>query len=101
VDVQRIEVYANGQLWRTFAPTNPEGIVKFDRVGRLSLARDTWFVVVVRGERSLAPVVPDYRDRKTGEPMPVVPVALTNPIWVDADGDGGFMPPNPRRSFPH
>ena len=47
---------------------------------------DTWYVVVVRGNRSLAPVVPKLGDRD------VLPFAFTNPIWVDVDGDGKFTP---------
>jgi len=49
--------------------------------------------VLARGRKSLAPVVPDYRHRDTGKPFPVTPVALTNPIWVDANGDGRFTLP--------
>ena len=45
---------------------------------------DTWYVVVVRGNRSLDPVVPKLGDRD------VFPLAFSNPIWVDVDGDGKF-----------
>ncbi len=46
--------------------------------------RDTWLVVTARGAdpRALWPVVQAY----------VPPFAITNPIWVDADGDGNVSP---------
>jgi hypothetical protein len=47
-------------------------------------ARDTWYVVLVEGPGGLAPV------RRGAE---FRPLAFTNPIWVDADGDGAFDPP--------
>lgn len=93
IEVDEIEVYANGRRWKTFPAADPRGIVKFWRRWRTTLRHDTWFVVLARGRKSLAPVVPDYRHRDTGKPFPVTPVALTNPIWVDANGDGRFTLP--------
>jgi hypothetical protein len=47
---------------------------------------DAWVSVVVEGDGSLAPVL------RAG----ARPLALTNPIWVDADGDGRWTSPHER-----
>ncbi len=59
-------------------PTTREGkdTVAFDSTINLTPNRDTWYVVVARGEGTGAPVF-------TGAPF-----AYTNPIYVDMDGDG-------------
>jgi hypothetical protein len=50
---------------------------------------DTWYVLVTRGTASLDPVVPGaHFDNKL---VPVTPLAFTNPIWIDRDGDGKFV----------
>jgi hypothetical protein len=55
------------------------------------VARDGYVVVLVRGERTM-----DVAFGRAGIP----PLAFTNPIWLDADGDGiapdpGDPPPSP------
>ncbi len=44
-------------------------------------ARDAWVVLLVEGDDSLAPIVPSSK-------RPVVPLAITNPVWIDANADG-------------
>lgn len=55
-----------------------------------AIYRDTWFVAVVTGGKDLSPVYtgPD------GEP--VYPVAVSNPVWVDFNGNGLFDAPGVR-----
>ncbi len=45
--------------------------------------RDAWVLLLVEGDRSLAPIVHD-------EAREALPLAVTNPIWVDGNGDGRF-----------
>ncbi len=45
--------------------------------------RDAWVVLLVEGDRSLAPIVHD-------ETRAALPLAVTNPIWIDGNGDGRF-----------
>ncbi len=61
-------------------PQNP--VVRFDESVPLTLTKDTWVVVVVQGKGSLSPVV---RGKE--------PFAMTNPIYLDVDGDGAYDPP--------
>jgi hypothetical protein len=54
----------------------------------LRVERDAYVIVVVRGD-ALGPVLP-------GSPAQAAPTALaiTNPIYLDRDGDGKWTPPN-------
>jgi hypothetical protein len=53
----------------------------------LTFASDGYVVIRVDGDRPMAPNVGDEVGFR------VYPFALTNPIWVDADGDGKVTPP--------
>ena len=46
---------------------------------------DGYVVVRVDGDKPLAPVVGD------GKRFTVYPLALTNPVFLDADGDGRYL----------
>lgn len=85
IDIDRILVFGNG------APLLEKGVPGGDRpqIARETVAiyTDTWFVAVATGSRSLDPVF-------TGpEGEPVLPVAVSNPVWVDFNGDGRFDAP--------
>jgi hypothetical protein len=74
VDVQRVELWHDGRLVARQQTPRPMGQAK-----RVTLPwrldRPGFYVVVVRGDASLAPVVPAVD-------VPVTPVAVTNPVWV-------------------
>ncbi len=55
-------------------------VVRLDGAVTVSPAKDSWYVVVVRGSGSLAPV---------GDGAPY---GYTNPIYVDVAGDGWTAP---------
>lgn len=53
---------------------------------------DNWIVAFVYGSKSLFPLI--YRPVAPGKPnIQVLPFAVTNPIFVDADGNGYDHPP--------
>jgi hypothetical protein len=134
-DVDRVEVYRNGELihWatacgglsrRTGDPPEPDGHPCIATGDNASIAyddqiidtppRDAWYVVIALGldGRPLAPIygsatlsrfgtfeltqrlydiVPALtvlRTPRFPSQFPTFPVAITNPIWVDVDGDG-------------
>lgn len=116
--VDRVEIYQNGRLIHEF--TEPDsGVLRFVEDLPVTLDEDSWFVVIALGDGDLAPVftpveippiqLTDVVMDALGDvpavsaflspavPIPrsgvVVPYALTNPIWVDADGDGEWTPP--------
>lgn len=53
---------------------------------------DTWLVALIFGSRNLAPLAYNPPGQMGGD-TPVFPFAFTNPIYVDADGNGFDKPP--------
>ena len=97
VSVDEVRIFVNGER-KIVIPikTQPENIVKFQDTTRLDLQRDAYIVIEVAGKRSLYPVSQSKRDRIgiAGGPLPY---ALTNPIFIDVDGNGKFDPPWPEK----
>jgi hypothetical protein len=81
IDVSSVEVFENGKLMTSVKPSG-RGVRRLDMTRQVAPRRDSWYVVMVRGRK------PDPTQQRQG----VLPFALTNPIWVDADGDGKFTP---------
>jgi len=63
--------------------------VRFDDTIELDVARDGYAILRVDGDRPMAPNVGDIRS------FLVYPMAVTNPIWIDVDGDGKITPAAP------
>lgn len=116
--VDRVELYQNGVLVHEWSGLDPD-VVKLQEELEVAVDKDSWFVVIALGDDDLAPLfspveippvelqdvvvealssipavgafvspaVPIPRDG------PVLPFALTNPIWVDVNGDGTITPP--------
>jgi hypothetical protein len=85
VSVSLVRLYVDGketQRWRV-----PPGVVDFRGVAQLELTRDAFVVARADGDRPMSPVIGD-RTRFT-----VYPLALTNPVFVDVDGNGRWDPP--------
>ncbi len=119
-DVDRVELYRNAELIRVFRPVR-NGAVVLDETLTDRPERDSWYVAIALGlsGRSLAPVygsavlarfgtreliqriydlVPRLRGlRLPRNPSlyPTFPFAITNPIWIDIDGDGWTAPRPP------
>ena len=123
VDVDRIDLIANGQVIDrvTVTPAAPEERVRAAFNVSHRFERDTVLVAEAVGNTSLFPVVAPYEQPPVnvsdalkgllgsldqtglfadndGVSAPdliqdVTPYALTNPIWLDVDGDGTFDPP--------
>ncbi|MBM4367001.1 MAG: CehA/McbA family metallohydrolase [Deltaproteobacteria bacterium] len=118
MSVDRVELYQNGVLIHEWEGLDPD-VLKFSQELAIEVDKDSWFVVIAMGDDDLGPLfgpvdippvqlqdvvvealssvpsvgafvspaVPIPRDG------PVLPFALTNPIWVDVDGDGKITPP--------
>ncbi len=80
IDVQRLKVYRNSELVEEIAVSSNGTVRRCDRSLDIGVPGDCWVVVVVEGDRSMAPV---YGTREGPTPW-----AVTNPFWIDADGDG-------------
>ncbi|MBI1750493.1 MAG: CehA/McbA family metallohydrolase [Acidobacteria bacterium] len=80
-----LRVFANGKELKVIQMAGSKSpatlIVEF------SPTSDTWVVVAVRGSRPMDPVLPSWKGRAN------TPFAITNPIWIDRDGNGTFDSP--------
>jgi hypothetical protein len=90
VSVDRVTLYLNGQEAKRWTVAPGTGPVRFHEKFDLSTPRDGYVVVRVDGEKSLSPVVGD------GKTFTAYPFALTNPVFLDVDGDGKY-----RTGLPH
>ncbi len=89
-DIDRVQVLLNGRPEKSLNWTRSanagafsDGVVKFDRKIPIEFKTDAHVIVIAAGENSeIGPVMgPDFGKHK--------PAAVSNPIFVDADG-GGF-----------
>jgi hypothetical protein len=95
VAADSVELIVNGTVrdtWPIVPAARPA--TGWRREADLRFEHDAWIVVIVRGRRGLDPVV-QARPSAAGPGGPVLPFAITNPIFVDADVDGRFDPPLP------
>ena len=119
--VDRVEIYRNGELIREYAATNDD-IVNLSETFTETPESDSWYVVIVMGDDSLEPLftpveyapvqlqdvvvealgsVDAVASLLTPAPpvprtFPVYPFAITNPIYIDTDGNGRYdatLPP--------
>jgi hypothetical protein len=110
VDVDEGIIWVNGEVHTRFPVQLNEG--RFRYVSPMTLPKDSWVVVEIRGDTSMFPIhrpvdlppvmiadalasfasVLGFGASALGDLQPKLigqlkPVALTNPIWVDVDGD--------------
>lgn len=86
IDVDRAQLVVNGKRLPAFDLPPLESKTRMRAVRTLTLPYDAWIVLIVEGDTSLAPIVGD-------QGRPVLPIAVTNPIWIDVDGDGRWTSP--------
>ncbi|HXT98240.1 MAG TPA: CehA/McbA family metallohydrolase [Polyangia bacterium] len=90
VSVSRVTLYLNGQEAKRWAVPAGGAPVRFKESLDLTTPRDGYVVVRVDGEQPMTPVVGD------GKTFTAYPFALTNPVFLDVDGDGKY-----RTGLPH
>jgi len=80
VDVRRVRLIANAKTLRELEvpAEHKKGLVlRFE--GDLKFDQDAWLVAIAQGERPSDRVLPGWQ---------LPPIAFTNPVWIDVDGDG-------------
>ena len=82
VEVKKVTVYRNGSVAASFDVPPAQSPLAFDKTVELDVSRDCWLVAAAEGEQGMWPV---YCGQGASA---VVPFAVTNPFWIDADGDG-------------
>lgn len=75
-----------------------EQILKFQDKISLNIKHDSYIIIEVLGNKTLFPVI-QKRLKKDGYKCGPLPYALTNPIFVDVDGNGKFDSPLPKIKF--
>jgi hypothetical protein len=93
VSLNEVRIIINGERKLIF-PVKPERqeSLKFDENIVLRLDRDSTIIAEVLGKKSLYPVL-QAKARDGLLENAVVPYALTNPVFVDVDGNARFDPP--------
>ena len=84
VSVDRVTLYLNGREAKRWSVPPSTAVVRFHETLEVTATQDSYLVVRVDGEKSLSPVVGD------GKTFTAYPFALTNPIFLDVDGDGQY-----------
>lgn len=89
VDVRRLEIFVNGsRRGRPIVVAPSTAPLRYQGSVELRIERDAYVVVVARGDAPLGAVV----TAEEGE-SPPTPLAITNPIYLDRDGDGRYRAP--------
>lgn len=94
VPVSEARVFANGEQVEAFKVAPTTQTVRLEQTITMTLEKDTWLVAeagVPLPERAKPPEPPGglYNIIAPG----FVPLAFTNPVFIDADGNGTFDPP--------
>ena len=97
ISVDDVRLIVNGEREIIFpVKTEKEVIEKFNKQFSLILKKDSYIAVEVLGKETLYPVL--QRSSRTGLlEDAILPYALTNPVFVDVDGNRKFDPPLPRK----
>ena len=82
VAVSRVILYVGGVEVKRWTVPKSGDVVRFNDSYEIEALRDTYAVVRVEGDGSLAPVVGG------GTAATVHPFALTNPVFIDTNGNG-------------
>ncbi|UCC38210.1 MAG: CehA/McbA family metallohydrolase [Candidatus Aminicenantes bacterium] len=97
IAVDEVRIIVNGERKIIFpVKTAKEVIQKFMGEIGLKLNRDSYIIVEVLGKESLFPVLQSTHWSGLLEKA-ILPYALTNPVFVDVDGNGEYDPPLPRK----
>jgi hypothetical protein len=89
VDVARVDVLVDCDLAATRASDDPHGVLKVDARCPLPVTGDHSVVVVGIGADPMPRGLEGYDAAK-------VPRFVSNPVFVDGDGDGVWTPPGPK-----
>ncbi|MCJ7579452.1 MAG: CehA/McbA family metallohydrolase, partial [Candidatus Aminicenantes bacterium] len=94
ISISEVRLIINGERKLILPVTaNAESIIQFSEEIGLTLSEDSYICVEVLGNQSLFPVL-QARSSSGLLENATLPYALTNPIFIDVDGNGLFDAPN-------
>jgi hypothetical protein len=76
---------------RVEVPLSESGVMRHRAIHPITCKSDCFVVARVDSQKRLAPVIDVRPD------IDPLPIALTNPIFLDADGDGRWSPEKEQR----
>lgn len=92
ISISEARLIINGRRSIIFPVMDGTDVLRFQQEIGLTLIKDSYIAAEVLGRRSLFPVC--QRPSRTGyEGNAATPYALTNPVFIDVDGNGRFDPP--------
>jgi hypothetical protein len=94
ISVNRVILYVSGKEAKRWLVPESQGVVRFRIKHEINLPMDGYAVVRVDGDKIMAPVVGDNRT------FGVYPLALTNPIFFDVNGNGRYDQEHPHGPHP-
>lgn len=89
IPVDWLEIYVDGRKQKRI-PIRGEKVVRYEKTHTIKCNKDCFVVAMTGSDKSLAPIVSTWRKRNPK------PIALTNPIFLDVDGDGQYMKGGPK-----
>ncbi len=89
ISVNRVILYVSGKEAKRWPVPESQDVKRFRVTEEIALAADGYAVIRVDGNKIMAPVVGDNRI------FGVYPLALTNPIFFDVNGNGRYDPEHP------
>jgi hypothetical protein len=100
VDIDEVRIVMNGLRRVIFpVPFAATAVQKFKQAVSLTLSEDTFVCVEALGGKTLFPVLQNP-SRSGALQDGTLPYALTNPAFIDVDGNGRFDPPVPEKIRP-
>ncbi len=87
IDLDTIRIIQNGdEVAIVEVDGDVDGVTHLRPRIRIDAPRDCWIIAIAEGDEAMTPYV-DEDDRQ------IFPLAIANPIFIDADGDGKYTPP--------
>ncbi|MEE2912394.1 MAG: CehA/McbA family metallohydrolase [Planctomycetota bacterium] len=87
IDLDTIRIIQNGEeVAKVESEFEQQGVTHFRPRIRIASPRDCWIIAIAEGDQEMTPYLAD-------KSRPIYPLAIANPVYVDADGDGLWTPP--------
>jgi hypothetical protein len=94
ISVSRARLYMNGEEIKRWDVPETTDVVRLKDFVDVEVTRDSYIFARVDGNKTLFPVVGDPKR------FTVLPLAITNPVFLDVDGKSSWAPPKGHGAHP-